>query len=243
MSQSLEKGIEALLFLATRRSVGVTELAQRLGVHKSTAFRILNTLQEADIVEKNAQTLKYMLGPVVLRLSEQYYKNFNIAASARPVMEQLAAEIRESVHLCVCSNNSAVVVEQMLSNSRLVVNAKVGNREPLHCSSVGKCLLAFAPEKNREEMLARISFDIHTEKTIADRQQMLEEIESIRMCGYAIDDGELNSCIKCVAVPVFDNRGSCAYSLGTSGAASRMTREKINRVIPLLLKAAEDIFA
>ena len=241
MSQSLQKGIEALMFLSSRKSVGVTELAEKLGTHKSTAFRILDTFLAANLAEKNPATLKYTLGPTVLRLSEQYYKNYGLITTARPVIEQLVTELRESVHLCVCSNNSAVVIEQVLSNSRLIVNAKVGNREPLHCSSVGKCLLAFVPEKNREEMLDSISYDSFTEKTIASRNALLEEIEKIKRQGYALDDGELNADIKCVAVPVFDKRGACVYSLGASGAASRMTREKMDRMVPLMIKAAREI--
>lgn len=242
MSQSLKKGIEALLFLASRKSVGVTELADELQINKSTAFRILDTFLEADMAEKNKETLKYKLGPAILRLSEQYYKNFNIIAAAKPLMERLAADIRESVHLCVCSNNKAVVIEQIMSDSRLVVNAKIGNSEPLHCSAVGKCLLAFAPPEDREKMLSNVSFDVFTEKTISSKQRMLEEMENVRRKGYAIDDGELSADIKCVAVPVFFN-GVCGYSLGTSGALTRMTQEKVERIIPLLLKTAKDIIA
>lgn len=243
MSQSLKKGIEALLFLASRKSVGVTELADELGVNKSTAFRILDTFLEADMVEKNSETLKYKLGPAILALSEQYYRNFNIIALAKPIMESLAAEIRESVHLCVCSNNRAVIIEQIMSDSRLVVNAKIGNSEPLHCSSVGKCLLAFAPAETREKMIEGIDFEVFTDKTISDKESLISELEDVRLKGYAVDDGELSPDIKCVAVPVRDERGACAYSLGASGAKSRMTQEKQGRIIPLLLKAANDIFA
>ena len=243
MSQSLKKGIEALLFLATRKSVGVTELAVALDINKSTAFRILDTFLEANMVEKNPETLKYKLGPAILQLSEQYYKNFNIIAAAKPLMEQLARDIRESVHLCVCSNNSAVIIEQIMSDSRLVVNAKIGNSEPLHCSSVGKCLLAFAAETDREKMISHISFDVFTERTIRCKEDLYAELEKVKADGYAVDDGELSSDIKCVAVPVFDDKGACHYSLGTSGAASRMTEGKLDRIIPLLLKTAAGIFA
>jgi len=241
MSQSLKKGIATLLFLAGRKSAGVTELAEELGVNKSTAFRILDTFLEANMVEKNKDTLKYRLGPAILKLSEQYYHNFNIIESARPVMESLSAEIRESVHLCILANNNAVIIEQILSNFRLAVNAKVGNSEPLHCSSVGKCLLAFTSQENREKIIDGISFDVYTEKTIRDKDRLNEEIRRVQELGYAIDDEELSEHIRCVAVPVFDERGMCIHSLGASGAASRMTDEKIDIIVPLLLKAAKNI--
>lgn len=243
MSKSLKKGIEALLFLASRRSVGVTELAEELEINKSTAFRILDTFLEANMVEKHKETSKYKLGPAILRLSEQYYKNFNIIAIAKPVMERLAAEIRESVHLCILANYSAVIIEQIMSDSRLVVNAKIGNIEPLHCSSVGKSLLAFASEDKSEKMLDSISYDVFTDKTVDSKEKLLAEIETIKKQGYAIDDGELSRDIKCAAVPVFNNNGICNYSLGVSGAASRMTQEKITRIVSLLIKAGKELSA
>jgi len=241
MSQSLKKGIEALLFLASRKSVGVTELAEALEVHKSTAFRILDTLQEANMVEKSKETLKYRLGPTILQLSEQYYRNFSIVAVARPIMERLVSEIRESVHLGVLVNNSAVIIEQILSDSRLVVNAKVGGSEPLHCSSVGKCLLAFAPEEQRGKMLKSICFDAYTDKTITSIARLQEELEKVRRLGYAVDDEELSPNIKCAAVPLMNRQGACVYSLGASGVASRMTDEKMEKLIPLMLRAAAEI--
>ena len=241
MSQSLKKGIAALLFLASRKSAGVTELAEALNINKSTAFRILDTFLEANMVEKNRESLKYRLGPGILRLSEQYYKNFNIIEAARPVMEKLAADIHESVHLCVLANNSAVVIEQIMSNSRLMVNAKVGNNEPLHCSAVGKCLLAFTSAETREKIIPDLGFDVFTEKTIKTRDRLDEELDKVKEAGFALDDEELSRDIKCVAVPVFDGHGICTHSLGTSGAASRMTGEKIDRIVPLMLKAVKGI--
>jgi DNA-binding IclR family transcriptional regulator len=156
-------------------------------------------------------------------------------------MEKLTAEIHESVYLCVLVNNNAVIIEQTLSNSRLMVNAKIGNSEPLHCSAGGKCLLAFTSDKNREKMIATLSFDVYTEKTIRDKDTLNAEIQRVRELGYAIDNEELSADIRCVAVPVFDERGMCLYSLGASGAASRMTQEKLGRIVPLMLKSARNI--
>ena len=241
MSQSLKKGIDTLLFLASRKSAGVTELAEELKVNKSTAFRILDTFLAANMVEKNSETLKYRLGPAILRLSEQYNNSFNIIEATRPVMERLAAEIHESVHLCVLSNNSAVIIEQILSNSRLVVNAKIGNIEPLHCSAVGKCLLSFTSDDNREKMISRLSFDVFTDKTIKNADALYQEIQKVRESGFAVDDEEVSADVKCVAVPVFDGRGICNYSLGASGATTRMTVEKIDRIVPLMIKYAKGI--
>ena len=241
MSSALKKGIESLFFLSMRKSVGVTELAEHLGVDKSTAFRILNAYLDANLVEKNLETGKYKLGPAILQLSEQYYKNFNIVEIARPFLERLAAQIGESVHLCVIANRSAVVIEQVMSDSRLVVNAKIGNIEPLHCSSVGKCLLAFAEEGAAERLLSRIDYTRYTDKTITTEARLIEELRQIRAQGYAIDDGELSADIRCVAAPVHRLSSGEVYCVGVSGAYSCMTNEKLRLVLPALIRTCKEI--
>ena len=243
MSQSLQNGIDALLLLTTRKTVGVTELADELNISKSTASRVLAALQDANLLERNRETSKYNLGPAILRLCEQYQRSQSVIAIARPFMERLMQEIHESVHLGVLANEQAVVIEQVVSDSRLVVNAKVGGTEPLYCSSVGKCLLAFAPDDTRGKALAETTLVARTSKTITNMGRLLKELDRIKQVGYAMDDEELSPDIKCLAVPIRNNRGAYAYALGTSGAASRMTDEKLNRVIPLMLKAAKDIHA
>lgn len=241
MSQALKNGLDALLLVASRRSLGVTELAAELGIDKSTASRILATLQEADMVERHPDTLRYALGPAVVHLYERYHRNLSVLAVARPVMERLAAEIRESVHLGVLANDQAVVVDQVLSDSRLVVNAQVGGSEPLHCSSVGKTLLAFAPDELRDSLLPGLALDARTDRTITDADRLNAELDRVRRLGYATDDEELSVGIRCVAVPIRNSRGSYEYALGASGAAGRMTPAKVDRVVALMLHAARDI--
>ncbi|HOL17343.1 MAG TPA: IclR family transcriptional regulator [Bacillota bacterium] len=243
MSRSLERGLRTLFFLSTRKSVGVTELAQELQINKSTAYRILETLQKYNMVEQSKSSAKYRLGPAILRLSDQLYKNLNIIALARPHMIRLADEVGESVHLCLLCNDSAVVIEQIITNSRLIVNAKIGNIEPLHASSVGKCLLAFSEPAIMEQLLNRMEFPAFTDKTITDREAMRAEIEKIKAQGYAVDNGELSSDIKCVAVPVYNHMGEAIYSLGISGPLTRMTESKTEDTVKKLLKTRDALSA
>lgn len=243
MSQALKNGIDALLLVASSKSLGVTELAAQLGVDKSTASRLLATLQEADLVERQQDSLRYELGPAVLHLHEQYHRNLSVLPVARPVMERLASQIGESVHLGVLANDQAVVVDQVLSDSRLVVNAQVGGREPLHCSAIGKCLLAHVADETRERLLAGLSLDAHTDATITERGRLRSELETIRHAGYAIDGEELSPGITCVAVPIRNSRGRYEYALGASGAAGRMSATTLSRMVPLMLNAARDIHA
>lgn len=241
MSQSLERGLQALLFLSTRKSVGVTELAEELKINKSTAYRILETMQKFNMVEQNKLTAKYKLGPAILQLSEQLYKNLNIISISKPLMISLSEEVGESVHLCILSNDCAVVIEQFMTSSRLTVNAKIGNKEPLHSSSVGKCLLAFNSDEIREQIINRLELTRFTDKTITNKQALLEELEIVKTHGYAIDNGEISEEIKCIAAPIFNHLGEAIYSLGISGPNSRMNDKKIEFMKNKLVKVTEII--
>lgn len=221
MIQSLERGILALNFLARRRNAGVTEVAEELSVNKSTAFRILETLIAHNMVAQDEATAKYKLGPGILRLSDQLSKSLSIIAAAKPYMARLADETGESSHLCMLSGGSAVVIEQFMSSSRLAVNAKVGNTEPVYCSSVGKCLLAFCDEEKRESILSKLQFKAYTKNTITDVKALRKELEAIRAKGYAVDDAELSEDVMCIAAPVFGHNGAL-YSVGISGPRERM---------------------
>lgn len=241
MSQSLQNAIEALMFLSTKKSAGVTEIAGAIGVNKSTAYRIMQTFLINNMVEKNPETLRYKIGPAILRLSQQYYSNLNAASISKSYMARLSESFGESVHLCTLSNNRAVVVEQITAGGRLIANAKIGEAEPLYCSSVGKCLLAYADKDRQQRMLCETTFEKHTEKTITDETELQRELIKIKEKGFAVDDCELSEEIRCVGAPIFNSKGECSFSIGVSGAKSRMTQEKINKIAQELIKVSEAI--
>jgi DNA-binding IclR family transcriptional regulator len=207
----------------------VTELAEALDINKSTAFRILDTFLEANMVEKNKETLKYKLGPAILRLSEQYYKNYNIIADAKPLMERLAAEIRESVPLCVCANTAPIHRADHVGFA-LVVNAKIGNSEPSLLLR-RKCLLAFADPEDRDRYIAK-TFDIYTDNTISGRRTVRRNGE-VRAAGYAVDDGEIANTSNARLYGFRQYRENACIHWARPGGPSRMTPEKIDSIIPL----------
>ncbi len=246
MIQSLERGIEALMFLSKRRTAGVTEVAEELGVNKSTAYRILETLIATNMVAQDSDTAKYKLGPGLLRLSDRLIKNLNIITAARPFMTKLVEATGESAHLCMLSNDSAVVIGQVMTDSRLAVHAKIGNVEPVYCSSVGKCLLAYCEEDKRESIIARLKYEPFTQKTITDAQALRAELSEVAAKGYAVDDGEVSEEIMCIAAPVFNIAGAVTYSMGISCPKSRVmghgrTEQLIREVTQTARKLSEQL--
>jgi Transcriptional regulator len=241
MGKALETGLSVLEFISSKRSCTATEAAEALGINKSTASRVINTFIKRDMVEKNKSTGMYSVGPAILRMSNRYFKARGALGKIKAAMEFLMKRFGESLHLCALANDDAVVIEQSVSDSRLIVNAKIGNREPLHASAVGKCLLAFAAEEDRNSMLSHIAYARYTDNTITDEKTLLGELEKIRGRGYSEDLSELTPEIRCVAVPVFDSRGKCVYSLGVSGARSGMTEEKVKFIVETMTETLKEL--
>lgn len=217
MVQSLDRGIQILMILAEKNSAGITELAEALGVDKSTASRLVETLRLRDMVRVDPETKKYRLGFRILHLGEALKDNLNVIAIARPMLLSLSAQINESVHFCAYNNGSAYVMDQVRSNKNYALSATVGMIEPLHCSSVGKCILAFRRQETIRALLEDYTFTKYTEQTITTKEALLENLEQIRAQGYALDDEEMAPGVRCIAVPVYDYRNSVRYSIGVSG--------------------------
>jgi IclR family KDG regulon transcriptional repressor len=243
MIQSLDRGIKILLMMAERPRIGVTEVAKELQVNKSTAFRLLETLQNNQLVEQDEGSGKYRLGIGVLRISEKLLNSFDIIATARPFLTKLVESTRESAHLCVFSNGKAYVVDQVASTEAMKVTAKIGKSEPLNCSAVGKCLMAFRLEREWPKLLDRMEWTPYTPATITAREQLVEELRKIRTTGYAIDEEELTAGVRCVAAPIYNSRGEVVYCLGISGPATRIRAEKVEEYAHKVKKVADQISA
>lgn len=243
MSKALCNGLDTLKVLSSKRSAGVTEVAEAIGVNKSTAFRILRTLQSYNMVEQDPVTNKYKLGPAILMMADQFAKNVCIMDVAKPLMIKVVEEIGESCHLCILSNGEVVMIEQFFTKYRYLGNSKIGIKEPLHASSVGKCLVAFSKEERREKLIQNNNYEIYNGRTIKNSDEFKVEIEKIRIQGFAMDNFEIRSDVRCVAVPIFDKTGVAKYSIGVSGESFRMTDEKLEKIIAKLKGISKTIEA
>lgn len=243
MIQSLDKGLRLLFILSERKSMGVTELAKVLQVNKSTSFRLLETLETHDLVEQDEVTGKYRLGLGVLRLSEKLVNSFDIISIAKPFLHRLVETTQESAHLCVFSSGRAFIADQAISSETIKVTAKIGKVEPLHCSAVGKCLLAFRSEKEKNRLLDSMEWTAYTPGTITDRSMLEDQLVKIRENGFATDEEELTPGVICIAAPIFNHKGEVVYCLGISGPAARINTGNRDDYTGKVRKAAELISA
>ena len=241
--QSLDRGMLALKLLAEKGALSVTELAKERGVDKSTVSRVLETLRKHDMVQLENNSRKYHLGFRLMYLGERMASSIEIIDIARPVLMEVSRYLGQSVHLCAYNKASVYVIDQIVSSLPYTMSARIGMIEPLHSSSVGKCILAYRTEQRREEILEDYEMTPYTERTITDKDALREELERIRQRGYSLDDEEMFLNVRCIAVPIFDYHGSVRYSIGISGPLGIMSGENLELYKKQLVQAAKKIGA
>lgn len=241
MVQSLSRGLRILELLSDNNEMSITELAAVLNVDKSTVSRLVETLRYHDFVQIRKSTKKYRLGFRILALSKTLEKNLNIIDIASPIMKRVSDELEQNIHLCAFNNMTAYVIDQVVRDNAYSISATIGMVEPVHASSVGKCILAYRHEGMRANMLKNYDYVKYTENTIDNQDDLLIELAKIKKQGYARDDEEVSTGIRCVAVPIFNFGNVVRYSIGISGTTTLMTEENMQLYIEKLSRAAKKI--
>ena len=217
---------------------GVTELAERTGLAQPTIHRILQTLTALGYVRRAAGR-RYSLGPALVRLGDSASRL--LARWARPVLEQVEAEAKETANLAVLDGDMAVYLAQVPSRHQMRMFTEVGRRVHLHSTGVGKALLAQLPDEEALGVVRRAGMPSFTGTTITSEEALLAELRATRTRGFSVDDGEQEVGVRCVAVPVGDVGGPAAVSV--SGPDSRVTRSAVPTLVPLLRRASGQLQA
>ena len=220
--QSLARRLKILDLLGQALDgISITELADQLSVDKGSASRLVSTLARYGYAEKDEVTRRYHLGSQVVSLSRSVLTRLPLREAAKPYLRQLMERTGECAHLAVPAQGKVLYIDQVESPATLRVNAQVGTMNPLHCTALGKALLAFG------DVGIPKTLDRRTPHTIKSKRALRQHLEEIRRTGYALDDEEFDLGVRCVAVPVFDFRGKAVGSIGISGPASRITPERL----------------
>ena len=236
--QSVDRAVTILEFLARNGWSGVTEVGDALDVHKSTAFRLLNTLEGRGLVEQHAATGQYHLGFGLVHLARAVIVGPDIAGRARAGCEWLAEHTAETVTLSVLEGDDCVTIDQIISSSAVVSRSWLGQRTPLHCTSPGKVLLAHLDPDRRAEILGG-SLKRYTDHTITDTDQLKLVLEQVLADGYATTFEELEEGRASAAAPVLSADGMVVATIEVSGPSYRLGPAELDEVIPLVTEAAE----
>lgn len=239
--QSVDRAITVLEILARQGHAGVSEVAAEIGVHKSTAFRLLAALEERDLVEQNTDRGKYQLAFGILRLASAIPGRIDLARQAQAAMDALAQQLDETINLAVVREHYAVNVQQAFSSAAVASQNWVGQLTPLHATSSGKVLLAFMPEGQRDAILDKASLPRLTANTITSRAALLDQLAEIREAGFATASEELEIGLNASAAPVRDHTGTVVGALSASGPAYRFDRSRMEETEADIKKAALEI--
>jgi len=224
-------------FSVERPELGVTELSQALGLGKSTVHRLLTSLAARGYVRKNPQTERYCLGFKAFEVGSLAAGRGAIREIVAPFLRSLMLASKETVHLGVLDEGDVVYIDKIESDQLLQMYSRIGRRAPLHCTALGKALLAWEPKESVERFLRR-RLRAYTPSTRTDPDLLRQELAKIRASRHALDEEEFAVGLKCVAAPLFDHTRRAVASLGIAGPAVRLSDERLPRLTSLVREAA-----
>jgi DNA-binding IclR family transcriptional regulator len=227
--QSVDRAVFVLEFLSREGWSGVTEVASKLEIHKSTAHRLLATLKAHGLVEQSGTTELYRLGLGMVVLGNSVTAELDLVRTARPICQRLCDDTHETVTLTILVGDRALVIDQISAPSSVLSVNWTGQRTPLHCTSDGKVLLAHLPKDRQSQLLAK-PLERHTPRTIVDPIHLREQLQVILTEGYGFTVEELEIGLNAVAAPIRSVDGTVQAAVGVSGPTFRLPDKEIPRM-------------
>jgi DNA-binding IclR family transcriptional regulator len=220
----------------------LTDLAQRAGLNKTTAYRLLTALEREGLVARNEQGEAYRLGPEMIALGGRALRANDLRSASRACLERLAKQTGETATLEVLSGRQVLILDEVLTSHLVGTSQSVGTRWPAHATSTGKAMLAFLPEEERQELL-QAPLECLTEKTLTDPQRIARELAHIRSQGYATAIEEIELGFIAIGAPVRDHSGKVIAAISLGGPSARLSASRLPVLGAQVADAAGDISA
>lgn len=239
--QSVDRALELLeIVVAADRDLGLREISEASGLPVATTHRLLGVLLAHGYLAQNTITRRYGVGPAAVDLAARVSRGDRHALQAGPYLRQLMELTDETANWAVLDGDAIVYRAQAPARRLVRMFTEPGNRAPLHASGIGKVLLAHLPEDERDALLARLELRRYTSATMTDRDRFRRHLSTVREQGYALDEGEFEDGVGCIAVPVHAASGVVAGAMSISGPSSRLTPEKIKELAPKVIAVGRD---
>lgn len=239
---SLEKGMRVLELLADNQDMTVTRVAKTLGLNRASSHRFLAHLVDLGYVVKSEDS-RYMLSLKLLELGQKAANRFEIRPLARPFMQELFLEFRETVNLGHFTGLDVLHLDKIDSVEILRMDTPLGYRAPAYCTGLGKAILAQFSPQELDTYLEHVSLERQGPNTIISAERLKEDLADSRRRGYALDDEELSPGLRCVAAPVFDHTGRAQYAISVSGPTTRVTPRSIDKIAPRVREVCASLSA
>jgi IclR family acetate operon transcriptional repressor len=205
----------------------VTEISKALGMLPSKVSRMVRTLEAEGFFERNSETGKYRLGIGFFELGMAYAFNFPLRKIIRPHIEQMAKELNLTASWGILKNSKVIVIDRIQNLNIDLLSHRIGLNLPIHTTSIGKVLLAYAPEEEQDEMLRSSNFVKFTDKTIVDIDVIKENLKIIKERGYSTDAEETHEDLNCIAAPIKNGFGDVIAAINLMDEKSRTSSEKL----------------
>jgi IclR family KDG regulon transcriptional repressor len=242
--QSLGRAFSILEEVARHREgIGLAELSKLVGLHNSTTFHLAKTMVSLGYMRQERDSKRYRVGRPLFALAASALDEIEMVNLATPVLEDLSRETGESGHFAVRMGDSVVVIARTSGPGAFQLTDRVGVVRPAHCTALGKIILASLRPDQLKRFLERVELKPSTSKSITEPSVLLREIAEIRRSAIAIDDGEFNAEVRCIAVPVYNFTGDVIGALGISGPIWRMSDPVLKSRAKLVQAAAQRLSA
>jgi IclR family KDG regulon transcriptional repressor len=239
--QVLERAFDILELLSREQcGLGLTDIGQRLDLHKSTVHRLLASLRQRGYIEKTAEGT-YRLGMEFIELSSLHLNNLELKTEAQPLLRELAKRVNNTVFLAMLQDNEVVYIDKMETHNSLRKYSIIGKRAPLHCTALGKAMLSGRADTEIKETFAQRGLTKYTPKTFAAIDRLVTEIGKTRTRGWSVDDEEYEKGVRCVGAPIRDYRNQVIGAVSTSGSVAMIPRDKVKEIAGSVKAAALEI--
>jgi len=241
LSQTVLKALDVLECIAlAEHPLSAAEVAKQCKLSRPTAYRLICTLNARGYVAEDDDT-HYRLGTQTLSLSQNVLDSLDLPELARPYLRQLSDITNETTYLSILDDNEILYIGKAESTQSVRTNTKIGSRNRLHCSSMGKAILAFLPDNERTKLIDQLELTANTPTTITNRADLLGELATIRTQQFALDNEESEDDIRCVGAPIFDHTGHVFAAISVSGPAYRLSQSRLMALSTLVTDMAKTI--
>ncbi len=242
--QSIGRAFAIMEEIARNRDgIGLAELSKRVGLHNSTTFHLVRTMVSLGYVRQMKDSKRYRIGRPLFALAANALDEVEMTSLATPVLEDLSREIGESSHFSVRMGDDVVVMARTSGPGAFQLTDRVGVVRPAHCTALGKIMLAAMQPEQFESFVDRAELKAHTPNTITTADRLRREVAEVRRTGVAFDDGEFDTELRCVALPVRDFTGQVIGALGISGPVWRLSIDTLQKRLRFVRAAAERLSA
>lgn len=240
--QVIDRALDIIEILSIEREgLGVTEIGNRLSLHKSTVYRILSALAERGYIAKDQKTNNYKIGLKLVEVSSVYLNNVELKTEARPHLNELTKKFGQTSHIAILDGFDAVYIDKLDTQSSIRLYSQIGKRVPLHVSGLGKVLISDMNRPELEVYLKDYEFNPYTDNTIISKDEFFSTIEKVKKQGWALDDEEHEAGIRCIAAPVKDYRGKTVAAISISGPSNIIAPELDVETSSTVMAAAREI--